>query len=184
MERLALMNVDLQDIIEDDDADDDDGSLDPTPMIEAIASLPRLSALSLRLEPRNPIDSLKHPASPLAALGGRLTSLHLPSFALDDFALIGLVCALTNLRSLNVLGNHGVRDACMPAVAALLPNLSQLNLCDTGVTDAGVEYLSQLKGLAGLWVPKRVSHEAAQKALRCDGDVRICDRFHGRVLLL
>jgi hypothetical protein len=73
----------------------------------------------------------------------------------------------------------------MPAVAALLPHLTELNLWHTGVTDAGVEHLSRLNGLVELRVPTRVSGDAARKAMRWDGAVDIITRDPiGKVVLL
>lgn len=142
-------------------------------LFEAIAGLKRMQSVTACL-PDMPTHKSPHPAAALAAAGTRLSNLSLSMIRLDDFAATTLVCALPNLRSLD-LGCR-LTNALLPVIAAQLQELTALKLFNNAlVSDAGVVYLSRLTKLEVLSVPPVVSDGAAAKALRCES-VRIDDK--------
>lgn len=167
LERLVLIDLDLEAIIEDDDLSHED-HMNQATLVAAIATLPRLTSLSISL-PCDLHQRRQHPVMELMAATS-LRELTLPSYLLTDFAVVTLACALTKLRHLD-LSDNPVSDAPLPAISVQLPLLTSLHLARTSVTGAGLQHLSKLQQLRVLSVPRNTGHDALRKALKCEGSV-------------
>jgi len=170
LERLVLIDLDLEAIIEDDDLSHED-HMNQATLVAAIATLPRLTSLSISLPCDFHQRRIEHPVMQLMTATS-LRELTLPSYLLTDFAVVTLACALTNLRHLD-LSDNPVTDAPLPALAVQLPLLTSLHLARTSVTGAGVQHLSKLQQLRVLSVPRSTPHDAIRKALKCEGSVSV-----------
>ena len=118
---------------------------DMVALYQVIAGLGKLQELSLAR------IATPQSALPLAR-ATQLTMLLIESCDIPDMAATAIGCSLRQLRSLALVDEKRLTDACMPALGLLtsLTSLSLGGLGRTGVTVEGVMQLSSLRGLKEL----------------------------------
>jgi len=117
-------------------------AVDMVGLYQVIAGLDKLRELSLQVM-----------ASPESALplawATQLTMLQIHGCDIPDMAATAIGCSLRQLRSLALVNEERLTDACMPALG-LLTSLTSLSLRCLGRTGISVEGVMQLSSLRGL----------------------------------
>lgn len=124
-----------------------EGLLSYAPLMAAFGGLPALRAFEFRSE----VDWLA--VQRLAAAGSHLTSLALFCPNTDDYAVCLLASSLTGLRQLCVYeqaSDGEVGDASLVVISRSLLQLTRLDMMYTGITERGVQHLSNLPKLCQL----------------------------------
>lgn len=130
--------------------DDPPGSGDSVAMVDAVVGLPKLCSLGLR-----ELKFCPEAAAALAAatdLRTQLTQLQLEFCSLTDYELVILASQLPALQKLKLCGNLNLSKVAMPLVAVQLQQLRVLDLRHTAILEAGLGWVTALKGLKKLGV--------------------------------
>lgn len=123
-----------------------------TELCREIVGLQQLRALAVGDFGMMRVESEAVGTDALLELAGatQLTRLEIISLHTSSFALMRLLCSLSQLRALKLVEVAGCSDDHMAAVAVALPRLADVELEGVAVDDRGVVCLSQLTALTRL----------------------------------